>query len=149
MDPLSTLILHVAATWALLGVIWIVQLVQYPAFARVGPAEFRAYHEAHCNRIHWIVAPLMGVELLTGIALVVDPPAGVSGAILGAGLALIALNWALTGLVSVPLHGRLGAGLRSGAQERLVATNWLRTAAWSARAGLVTVALQAVLEAQA
>ncbi len=34
--------------------------------------------------------------------------------------------------VSVPLHTRLGEAYDDGVARRLVATNWLRTAAWTA-----------------
>jgi len=33
-----------AATFAMTGLIWLVQLVQYPGFARVGTAEFAEFH---------------------------------------------------------------------------------------------------------
>ena len=29
----------------------------HPGFERVGSAEFRSYHDHHCSRITWIVAP--------------------------------------------------------------------------------------------
>ena len=126
------LIVHVAATWFLVGLIWTVQLVQYPGFRRVGEAELAAYHAHHCSRIAWIVAPAMGLELVTGIGLALDPPADVPTWLVHAGLALIAVIWTATAFVSVPLHSRLSA--RNGAAiGALVATNWIRTLAWTAR----------------
>ena len=41
--------LQAAATFGMTGLIWLVQLVQYPAFARVGAAEFAAFHRHHCS----------------------------------------------------------------------------------------------------
>ena len=149
MDDPTLLLIHAAATWALVGLIWIVQLVQYPLFARVGEREFRGFHQAHCDRIVWIVAPLMGTELLTGIGLVLAPPEALGAARAWIGLGLIGVCWAMTAFVSVPLHARLGAGRRSGAQERLVWTNWIRTAAWSARGVLLLVVLRAALASTA
>jgi hypothetical protein len=52
-------------------------------------------------------------------------------------LALVLVIWATTGLVQVPLHARLTQGFDAAAHRRLVATNWVRTAAWALRAGLV------------
>jgi len=51
--------------------------------------------------------------------------------------------WASTSLVQVPLHERLSAGWDDAAQRRLVATNWIRTALWTARLGLAVAMLVA------
>lgn len=129
------LLLHAASTWALVGLIWTVQLVQYPSFALVSAPDLGRFHEEHCRRITWVVAPLMGVELVTGLIL-----AGTAGSVLiWLGLALIAVNWFCTALVSVPLHNRLNSD-KPRVQRALVATNWIRTGAWSAR-GVLTAAL--------
>ena len=40
-------------------------------------------------------------------------------------------------LASVPMHERLGRGFDPAAHRRLVATNWIRTIAWTARGALV------------
>jgi hypothetical protein len=132
---------HAAATWALVGLIWVVQLVVYPSFERVGAREFPAYHAEHTRRMTWIVAPLMGVELVTGLALLTKTPPGVSATLLYCATALLLLNWAWTALVAVPLHARVTGASRAQAQARLVATNWVRTWSWSVRGALVAVML--------
>lgn len=137
-------LLHAAATWALVGLIWTVQLVQYPGFALVGGRELSLFHEHHSRSISWVVAPLMGCELLTGLALFGERPPGLSTTFLVAGLAPIALNWIWTAFVAIPLHQRMSPRAPR-AQRRLVATNWVRTAAWSARGAWVLVALRGVL----
>ena len=145
---IDLLLLHMAVTWALVGLIWTVQLVQYPAFA-LDPQAFHlraiaAFHEHHSGRITWIVGPLMACELLSGLALLWDRPSGLSGTLLGMGLLLIAVNWAWTAFVAVPLHRRLGARVLQ-AQSKLVANNWVRTAAWSARGAWALVAMRAAI----
>jgi hypothetical protein len=52
-------------------------------------------------------------------------------------LGLIGVNWLSTAIVQVPLHRRLEQGFEAGAHGRLVATNWVRTGAWTARGVLV------------
>jgi hypothetical protein len=37
----------------------------------------------------------------------------------------------------VPAHGRLAEGFDAGVHARLVATNWIRTMAWTLRGALV------------
>ena len=133
MDAL--LLTHAAATWALFGLIWVVQLVQYPGFLLLSGKELGTYHDHHCARITWVVAPLMAAELLTGLALLLEPPAGVTSLSLGFGLGLIAVNWLATGLVSIPLHNRVPRA-STDARRRLVTTNWIRTVAWSLRGGI-------------
>lgn len=135
---MNTLFLaHLGATLAMVGLIWVVQLVHYPLFAQVGADTFGAYHTAHTRQITWIVAPTMGIELVTGGALVAVPPSGVPSAALWLGFALLLVVWGSTALIQMPLHARLARGFDMLLIERLVATNWLRTLAWSARAALV------------
>lgn len=127
------LVLHFAATWFLVGLIWIVQVVHYPLFARVGSAEFASYEAAHANLITLVVGPLMLLELLTAVALLTLWPSSLPGWVAWLGLALVGLIWLTTMLVSVPLHAKLAAGFDAQTHALLVATNWIRTLAWTAR----------------
>ena len=77
---------HLAATWGMVGVIWVMQLISYPAFGQVDGASFPAYHKAHCDRITLVVGPLMGAEGLTALWLLEDPPPNVSGSWIWLGL---------------------------------------------------------------
>jgi len=63
----------------------------------------------------------------------------------GTGLGLVLLIWGSTALVQAPIHARLTQGFDAGLHDRLVATNWVRTAAWTLRAGLVLWMLAAIL----
>ncbi len=123
---------HAAATWALVGLIWTVQIVHYPLFAQVGADAFRSYHARHTRRITWIVAPLMATELLTAVLLVVR---GAREPWLLASLAPLAFNWLSTWRTQIPLHNRLATGFDAAVHRRLVTTNWWRTAAWTIRGG--------------
>ena len=130
------LLMHAAATWALCGLIWTVQLVIYPQFERVGSEAFSAYHAAHMKRITWVVAPLMFAELGTAIWLLFREQ-GSEGALL-LSFVFLALNWASTALVQVPLHQQLereGGDVRT--CQKLTLSNWIRTAGWTIRAILV------------
>jgi hypothetical protein len=137
MTPL--LATHAAATWALVGLIWTVQLVQYPLFAQVGVDAFPAFHTRHTRQITWVVAPLMLTELATAALLVLR---GTRGPWLLASLAPLAVVWLSTWLVQVPLHEQLARGFDADAHRRLVATNWIRTAAWTLRGACVWLAIR-------
>jgi len=131
------LLTQVATTLGMVAVIWFVQLVHYPLFAQVGEAGFPRYEALHTQRISLIVIPLMVAEAATaGWLLFIGAPwASRTELAIGAGLVL--LVWAVTFFFSVPCHGRLAQGFDAATHARLVATNWLRTAGWSARGGLV------------
>jgi len=143
---LNLLLIHAAATWALVGLIWIVQLVQYPGFALVGAPQFARFHEHHCARVTWVVGPLMAAELVSAIALFGWTPAGVTTPGLVLGIALILVNWGATAFVSVPLHSR-AARHDPLTLRALVVTNWIRTLTWTARGIWVALALRSALGA--
>ena len=130
-------LLHLLATLTMLGAIWVVQVVHYPLFAGVGEAGWAAYQASHQARITWVVGPLMVVELATAVWLVVDRPPALPAWSVVLGAALVGVVWASTAFVQVPLHSALGGAFDGDAHARLVATNWVRTAAWTARGGLV------------
>jgi len=132
-------LVQIAATLMMTGIIWFVQIVHYPLFARVGPQSFAQYELEHASRTGWVVGPLMCLELGTAILLLV--PAlrpdfiPLSSAWLGA--VLVGVIWTSTAFIQVPLHGRLAAGYDAEGIRRLVVTNWIRTLAWSLRSILV------------
>ncbi|MFB6247584.1 MAG: hypothetical protein ABEL97_03355 [Salinibacter sp.] len=134
---MTLLLIHAAATLTMLGVILVVQWVHYPLFRHVGAAGYATYQAEHMRRITGVVAPLMGVELVTAILLAWTPPATVPAGLAWAGLALVGLIWGTTGLVQVPLHAALTDGFDRATHRRLVRTNWIRTVLWAARSGLV------------
>lgn len=142
MSPALTegvLFVHAFATLAMCGLCWFVQVVHYPLFAEVGAERFRAYEAQHVRRTTRIVAPLMLAELGAAGALVMlslRGDAGVSPSLAWAGAALLALVWASTFGVQVPLHGRLQRAYDPGVARALVRSNWIRTALWTARGGL-------------
>jgi len=131
------LIAHFAATCAMAGVIWIVQLVIYPQFADVGAEAFPAYHRHYTDLITLIVGPLMLVELVTAIFIVAKLRTTPGMRIFAiSGLATVALLWIITAVVQVPAHERLAAGLDRTLIDSLVLGNWVRTALWTIRVPL-------------
>lgn len=132
---MTLLLIHAAATWFMTGLIWFVQVVHYPLFSGVGAAEFARYAQSHSQRTTWVVMPAMLIELAATLALLMLPraqstfPAWMPWACAG----LLAVVWLSTFLLQVPRHEELASGFQATAYSRLVATNWLRTAAWTGR----------------
>jgi hypothetical protein len=131
------LLVHLTATAVLAGLVWVVQLVVYPSFRLVGPSPaWPAFHAAHTRAVGLAVGPPWAVQGVTLAALHVRD--GLSPLLVLTG-ALALATVVVTVAVSVPLHTRLGEAYDDGAARRLVTTNWLRTAAWTA--GTVCAAL--------
>jgi hypothetical protein len=132
------LLAHLAATWAMVGFAWTIQLVQYPQMALVPPAAFPAFEASHQRRVVAVLALLAPAEVVTAavVALTVDD---LSPALTVGSGALLAAIWVATGAWYAPIHGRLLAGFDPGLHRLLVRTNWIRTLAWSARGGLAVV----------
>jgi hypothetical protein len=134
---MALLLVHLVATAALAGLVWVVQLVVYPSFRLVGGGpSWPAFHAAHSRAVALAVGPPWAVQGVTVAALLVrDGPSPLR--LLTGALALATV--VVTVAVSVPLHTRLGEAYDDAVARRLVSTNWLRTAAWTA--GTVCAAL--------
>lgn len=132
---------HAAAVWYCTGLVWVVQVVVYPGFAAVGRTPgWREVHDRHTRTMGWIICGPWAVQGVTCAWLLLDRPPSVP-----LGLALVAAGCgaatvAVTVLVSVPCHRRLSRDYDPAVLDRLVRTNWYRTAAWSL-GGLAALAM--------
>ncbi len=150
MMELSTkiLIVNLLSTMFLVGLIWIVQVVHYPLFARVGTEIYPAYQSQHEKLITFVVILPMVIELVTSILLAKFTPPGVSRSLVIAGIVLVVLIWLSTAFLQVPCHAKLASGFDPEVHRRLVHSNWIRTIAWSARGVIVTWMLGQLLAAK-
>ncbi|MFN3345522.1 MAG: hypothetical protein ACK412_07715 [Chloroherpetonaceae bacterium] len=127
-------LLHLAATLFMTGVIWFVQVVHYPLFSRVGNETFTLYESMHATLTTLVVFPAMMLELLSAAVLLLNNKDDWR---LWAGMLLLIVIWISTMFVQVPKHSELSVGFNSAVHASLVATNWIRTVAWSLRSALV------------
>jgi hypothetical protein len=132
-------LIHLGSTCFMVGLIWLIQIVHYPLFARVGNDQFVRYEREHSRLITYIVAPLMLTELGTGVGvgflLIQSHPIAIIGNAI-----LLAAIWISTFAIHVPLHKKLESGFDPALHERLVTTNWIRTFSWSVR-GILLICL--------
>jgi uncharacterized membrane protein len=138
-------VVHLAATGVMIGVIWFVQVVHYPLMALVGRDGYPAYQAAHQRGTTFVVVPPMLLELATGAWLALRPAPFLSASAAWTGLALLAVAWLSTFFLQVPQHRRLEAGFDAAAHRRLVRDNWIRTAAWTLRGVLLLAYLSRIL----
>ena len=148
---------HLWTTFAMVGLIWFVQIVHYPLFALLPSSGSKAaevagmsrsvardYHDENLRRTRPIVLVPMLVEAASAAWLAFDPPAAVGRGAAIAGLSLVAIVVLSTALVQVPLHESLRRGdAPAETVNRLVRSTRIRTAAWTARAILAAWMLHA------
>ena len=141
MNNILTYLILAAATWFMTGVIWFVQVVHYPLFAKVGTEQFTGYALSHCNLTSSVVAlPMVAQALLSLWVAASSTPD--NAVLLWVNFFLVLLIWVMTATCSVPSHNRLCAdGFSELTHTRLVLTNWVRTALWSLCSVLVTIVL--------
>jgi len=88
----SVVVGHTAFTVAMFGLMWAVQIVVYPQFRSVAPAEFATYAADHGARITTALALLAPAEIVFAGWLFLDTPAGLSRSAVFISGALLALR---------------------------------------------------------
>lgn len=140
-------VVHLVATWFMVGLIWTIHVVHYPLFAEVGTSTYPAFQAAHVDRIGRLLAFPWAIE---GVSAAVLAAVSLWGgyrslrvpAVLGAlamGVVLV-----ISGFWSAPAHGGLADGFDSAVHARLMDANLVRTIAWTVRGGLAIWVLTAV-----
>ncbi len=125
-----------------LGVIWFVQLVVYPLFAKVGVDDYVAYHRFYSSRIPFpVILPGFACFLLP-IGLMFFRPLSIPLGIALANAVCGLVSLVVTVALEIPRHYRLERG---GKQEsvigELIRYNWPRTVGITGSAFLTIVML--------
>ena len=135
---------HLFSTLFMTGVIWFAQTVHYPLLGRVGKEAFVEYERENTWRTGWVVIPAMAVELVTALLLLWRQPEGLLLFYAWLNAALLGVIWVSTFTLQGPYHTRLTREFDPIIHRSLVRTNWIRTAAWTARGILLLVVLREV-----
>ncbi len=136
------LMLHFGSACYLTGLCWLVQIVVYPQFARVGADQFGAYHRFHMAYTSIAVVPVMVTEAVLAILILVRDPQNPLAITSGV---LLAIVWINTFAQEVPTHEKLKRGLDLPHIQRLIRWNWPRTLAWTARAVIAGIMVWKIL----
>lgn len=139
------LMANLASCLYMTGLIWMVQVVHYPLFAKVGAGQFVEYQHRHQILTTWVVGPPMLVEMLAAsIMLVIRPPLlCFTWALIG--WILLLMIWCSTAFLQVPCHQQLTGGFDAQAHLRLVSSNWVRTLGWTARSAILIWSISCLL----
>ncbi len=128
--------IHFAATFYMIGIILIIQVIHYPLFLQVGRENFPFYHSEHVRLTSIVVAFPMLVELFSLLTLFYLSPVYRTDSLFMTSAVLLMVIWGVTFFISVPQHNILAQGFDKKAWTTLVDTNWIRTMAWILR-GLI------------
>lgn len=124
-------VMQLISTFMLLGIVWLVQLINYPLFKLIPESLFRDYHALHINRSQWLIAPLMLVEMLTGAYLLIWPLLDANYYLYVCNFVLILLVWLETFFLQIPIHKTLQKQHSQTKIDRLINMGWVRTITWS------------------
>ena len=137
MNGSALFVVNLIATWYMVGLIWMVQIVHYNMFDRVGLEQFQQYEADHNRLITPIVGVPMLFELATAVLLLFAAPDSFPRWAAIVGLVLIGLIWISTVMLQIPRHTQLLSGFDEATYRRLVNSNWIRTGLWTVRGGLM------------
>ncbi len=134
------LIIQAAFTWALVGLIWFVQLVHYPLYSKI-KSGFIEYERSHIRRTGCFVGPMMLIEGLSAFFLVSYATTDLITRLATINVVLLILIWLVTFFFQVYAHQKLSIRFSSKVLHGLVASNWLRTLLWSIKGLLMALIL--------
>ena len=130
----TILVIHVAATLFMVGLIWTIHYVHYPLFANVGESTYVSFQAEHVERIGKLLfVPWLteGITLLGILALAfigghtaLRIPAFINGA-------AMAVVLVISGFWSAPAHAKLADGFDKSLHDQLMTVNLIRTLAWT------------------
>ena len=130
----TLLVIHLAATLFMVGLIWTIHYVHYPLFAYVGESTYASFQAAHVERIGKLLSvPWLteGITLIGVLALaflgthkVLRVPAVINGA-------AMAVVLVISGFWSAPAHAKLADGFDTSIHDQLMTVNLIRTLAWT------------------
>jgi len=134
----ALLLIENAATLFLTGVLWTMQVLNYPLLSLVGRDALPGYESEHNKRFALVVFPGVLVGIVGAVGLILARPARVPAFGPIAEVVLMVAIIVSTAALQAPQHGRLARGWDATAYHLLVRSNWIRVALWSL-AGLLSL----------
>ena len=112
----------------MVGVSLITHFVTYPSFKLIKPSSFSEFHKRYTNKMLFIVAPVMILELISSLLLVIFDVSD-NNTEIGLLISLM-LIWFLTFFIIVPIHNKLILNYNKDLNQKLIKYNGLRTILW-------------------
>ena len=130
------LLVETAATVFMSGVLWTMQVLNYPLLGLVGRDAFVGYETAHNRRFALVVIPGVLAAVVGAIGLLISPPRQVPLWAPSCVLSLVIVVILSTAILQGRHHSALANGFDARILRSLVRSNWIRVTAWSAAAVL-------------
>ena len=112
----------------MVGVSLITHFVTYPSFKLIKSSLFSEFHKSYINKMLFIVAPVMILELISSLFLVIFDVSD-NNTEIGLLISLL-LIWFLTFFIIVPIHNKLTVNYNKDLNQKLIKYNGLRTIFW-------------------
>ena len=112
----------------MVGVSLITHFVTYPSFKLIKSSLFSEFHKSYTNKMLFIVAPVMILELISSLFLVIFDVSD-NNTEIGLLISLL-LIWFLTFFIIVPIHNKLILNYNKDLNQKLIKFNGLRTIFW-------------------
>ena len=112
----------------MVGVSLITHFVTYPSFKLIRSSLFSEFHKSYTNKMLFIVAPVMILELISSLFLVIFDVSD-NNTEIGLLISLL-LIWFLTFFIIVPIHNKLTVNYNKDLNQKLIKYNGLRTILW-------------------
>ena len=112
----------------MVGISLITHFVTYPSFKLIKSSSFSEFHKSYTNKMLFIVAPVMILELISSLLLVIFDVSD-NNTEIGLLISLM-LIWFLTFFIIVPIHNKLILNYNKDLNQKLIKYNGLRTIFW-------------------
>ena len=110
----------------LVGVILMTQFINYPLFKSI-KSDFTNYHKKYTERMGYVVAPLMVIELILVTYIILHHKENLFVIFI---FLLTIIIWASTFFIQVPIHNTLSKKKEKNKIIKLNKSNYIRTICW-------------------
>ena len=119
----------------MIGVSILAQFIIYPSFKKPDFKNFNTYHLYYTNKMFYIAAPIMILELFSSILLVYK----YLSKIYLTSLIILILIWTLTFVFIVPIHNFLAKMHNKEKVDKMIKLNGLRAIFWVFKYSIISI----------
>ena len=123
---MNYILLNIIINSILVGVILMTQFINYPLFKSI-KSDFTNYHKQYTERMGYVVAPLMIIELILVTYIILHHKENLFVIFI---FLLTIIIWASTFFIQVPIHNTLSKKKEKNKIIKLNKSNYIRTICW-------------------
>ena len=123
---MNYILLNIIINSILVGVILMTQFINYPLFKSI-KSDFTNYHKQYTERMGYVVAPLMVIELILVTYITLHHKENLFVIFI---FLLTIIIWASTFFIQVPIHNTLSKKKEKNKIIVLNKSNYIRTICW-------------------